>query len=83
MGFIKGVKADSVGMDAQKAWDEGSVVFTPLLNLPSSHPGMSGRIKDWELMIAAIEAVGWRLEAWAVTPDGKGRPQAMPLYRRP
>ena len=83
MGWIKSAKANAVGVDARKAWDDGSPVFTPILNMPSSHPGSSGRIEDWEQMMAAILEVGWLLHTWAVCSDAKGRPQAQPLFTRP
>ena len=82
MGWIKNAKADSMLKDAQDAWNEGSVVFTPVMNLPAWRLGFSGRNQDWELMIGAILSVGWRLQAWAVSSDKEGRPQAMPLFVR-
>lgn len=83
MGWIKDAKASAVATDAQQAWDEGSAVFTPLLNMPAFKIGFSGRIKDWESMIEGITAAGWRLHTWAVCSDDKGRPQAQPLFVRP
>lgn len=83
MGWIKDAKANAMAGDARAAWDEGAPVFTPLLNLPSVKVGFSGRIKDWEMMIAAILEVGWRLHTWAVCSDGHGRPQGQPLFVRP
>ncbi len=82
MGLIKDAKASSMLKDAQEAWADGSIVFTPVLNLPFWRSGFSGRNKDWELMIGAILSVGWRLQFWAVAPDKDGRPQAMPLFVR-
>lgn len=83
MGWIKNSKASSMATAAQKAWDADSPVFTPILNMPSSNPGLSGRVEDWELMVAAILEVGWKLHTWAVCSDNKGRPQAQPLFVRP
>ena len=83
MGFIKDAKAAAVGTDAKKAWDEGATFFTPVLNYPGFRGGISGRIADWELMIAAIVEVGWRMHTWSVASDNQGRPQAMPLFDRP
>lgn len=83
MGWIKDSKAASMGQEAQKAWDGGSPVFTPLLNMPSTHHGMSGRIEDWEKMLGSVLEVGWKLHTWAVCSDAKGRPQAQPLFVRP
>lgn len=83
MGWIKDTKVTTMTAEAQKSWDAGSPVFTPILNMPSSHPGMSSRIEDWELMVAGIMSVGWKLHTWAVCSDNKGRPQAQPLFVRP
>lgn len=82
MGFIKDMKSGGLATEAQKAADGGAVVFTPRLNYPSSMHGMTGNISDWGEMIAAVEAVGWRLDQWAVGLDSKGRPEAYPLFRR-
>ena len=82
MGFIKDIKGDSIAKDAAKALEAGRSVFTPILNMPGSNPGMSGAVDDWAVMVGAIEAVGWRLDQWAVGLDAKGRPQAFPLFRR-
>ena len=83
MGWIKDSKAINMAKDAQKAWDGGSPVFTPLLNMPGSHAGLSGRIEDWEGMMASVMEVGWSLHTWAVCSDKAGRPQAQPLFVRP
>lgn len=83
MGFIRNTKQDMLGKLAKDAWDEGAVVFTPLLNAPTGvSGGLSQRIKDWEVMIGAILAVGWRLHTWSVVADSKGHTQAMPLFTR-
>jgi len=82
MGFIKEAKAQAVAQDARKAWEAGRSVFTPILNVPATHPGMSGAVDDIALMVEAITGVGWRLHTWAVASDAKGRPQAMPLFMR-
>lgn len=81
MRFIKNTKANVVAGDAQKAWDSDSKVS--ILNMPSTHPGPSGRIEDWEVMLNAILDVGRTLHTWAVCSDKRGRPQAQPLFTRP
>lgn len=83
MGIIKTAKAVKVGADAQIAWDKGRVVFTPVINYPSSGSGFSGGNEDMALMVEAVLAVGWLLDTWAVVTDDRGRPQAMPLFVRP
>ena len=83
MGWIKNAKAATLGEDARKAWDAGSPVFTPILNMPSTNAGLSGRVEDWEHMMAAVLETGWRLHTWAVCSDSRGRPQAQPLCVRP
>ena len=82
MGWIKDAKATKVAADAAKARDAGQTVFAVMLNSPATHPGLSGEIPDWSLMVTAIEAEGWRLEQWTASVDSKGRPQAYPLFRR-
>lgn len=82
MGFLKDAKAASMATEAQKAIDNGDALFTPFLNTPGSQPGLSSNIRDWALMVAAIEEVGWRLDMWTVAADNKGRAQAYPLFRR-
>lgn len=82
MGFIKDAKASQLGTEAQKAHEDGDYFFTPLLNSPSTHHGMSGNIRDWAVMVQAVEAAGWVLDQWTVAADNKGRPQAYPLFRR-
>ena len=72
-----------MGAEAKKSWDEGAVMFTPVLNFPGFKGGLSGRIQDWEMMLGAILEVGWVLHTWAVASDNQGRPQAMPLFVRP
>jgi len=83
MGWIKDAKANSLANDAKAAWEDGAVFFTPLLNLPTFKTGFSGRIKDWEPMLEAVLAQGWRLHTWAICSDDRGKPQAMPLFVRP
>jgi hypothetical protein len=82
MGWIKDAKAAAIAQEAKKAWDAGSQVFTPLLNMPATHGGLSGRIEDWEKMMAAVLEIGWKLHTWAVCSDSNGRPQAQPLFVR-
>lgn len=85
MGWIKDAKTDVVRKDAQAAWEAGAPFFTPILNMPSSRAGAaaaSGRVEDWELMLAAIIETGWKLHTWAVVADPKGHVQAQPLFAR-
>lgn len=82
MGLFKDAKADAMAAEARKALDAGDVLFTPFLNMPGSQAGLSSNIRDWALMIAAIETAGWRLDQWTVAADSKGRAQAYPLFRR-
>lgn len=82
MGFIKDSKVASMTTEATKAAEAGRKVFTPKLNMPGTHHGMSGDIVDWGLMIEGIESVGWTMQQWSVSSDNKGRPEAYPLFRR-
>ena len=78
MGIIKDAKAQTLATHAQSAWDSGSAFFTPMIPFPSMRGGSMGRVEDWELMLSAVVAVGWRLHTWAVLPD-----KAVPLFVRP
>lgn len=82
MGWIKDNKADMLAKAAAKAREEGLPVFAALLNSPATHSGLSGEVRDWSLMVTAVEAEGWRLDSWTASVDTKGRPQAYPLFRR-
>ncbi|MCW2919143.1 MAG: hypothetical protein JWN52_7211 [Actinomycetia bacterium] len=82
MGWIKDAKMDMVTKEAQRALQEGRAVFTPKLNTPATHGGLSGSIPGWAEMIEAIEASGWVMAQWAVGNDKQGRPEAYPLFRR-
>jgi len=85
MGWIKDAKNESMRKDAQAALDEGAIFFTPILNMPSGRAGgaaMSGRVVDWEQMMAVIVETGWRLHTWAVVADPRGHVQAQPLFIR-
>jgi hypothetical protein len=82
VGWIKDVKAETIGKAAAKAREDGKSVFAALLNSPATHSTMSGEIGDWSLMVAAVEAEGWVLSHWTTSVDTKGRPQAYPLFRR-
>lgn len=82
MGWIKGAKANQVAKDAAAAIQSGQNVFTAKLNLPATQLNMSGGITDWAVMIDAIEAEGWRMVAWSVTTDSKGRSEGYPVFRR-
>lgn len=81
MGLIKQQKADSIATEAQRALAEGRTVFAPKLNTPMLQHSFSGSIAGWAEQIEAVEAQGWALYHWAVGIDGKGRPEAYPLFR--
>lgn len=82
MGIFKDAKVDTITKEAVKAAESGRTWFTPKLNNPSTQHNLSGDIPDWGLMIAGVESAGWVLEHWSVAMDGKGRPEAYPLFRR-
>lgn len=82
MGFIRDVKASTIGNEAAKAYAAGDWYFTPLLNFPQTKPNMSGNIADWGMMITAIVNAGWTLQHWAIGQDAKGRPEAYPVFLR-
>jgi hypothetical protein len=82
MGFIKDAKANTLNTEAKKAHEAGDWYFTPMLNSPATHHGLSGNVHDWALMLQAITEAGWNLQHWNVGADSKGRPQAYPLFVR-
>lgn len=82
MGIFKDAKADAIGKEARKAAEDGRALFAPKLNTPMTQHGLSGSISGWAEMIESIESEGWRLDHWSVAMDGKGRPEAYPLFRR-
>jgi hypothetical protein len=58
---------------ARAAWDEGRSVFVA---------GLGGAVRAdapavWTITVEAVEAIGWRLEHWAVNGTS-----AWPLFRR-
>lgn len=86
MGIIKQTKANSLSIEAERAYKQGRTVFTPMLNTPISQSAsfaISGAVSGWAEMIEAVESHGWVLTQWSVATDTKGRPQAYPLFRRP
>ncbi len=80
MGFLSGLAGPVIADHAQRAWDEGLSVFVPVLTTAAS-PG-AAPAKGWAESLQAIEAVGWKLDTWAVTAE-KQMLTAIPLYRRP
>ncbi len=83
MRLGKNGEANKVSDDAQKAWDSGRSVFTPVLNYLGFDFGFSGGNDELALMVEAILAVGWRLDTWNSVSDANGRPRVMPLFVRP
>jgi hypothetical protein len=83
MGWVRDGKAEVLASEAKRVWGEGSPVFIAVLNEPGSRVGWSGEVKDWTLMVAAVEQVGWKLDQWSVGSDPKGKPQAYPVFQRP
>lgn len=82
MGWVKDTKANQLTTEAQKAHANGDWFFTPRLNYPATHHGLSGNIGDWSQMIQGIVSAGWDLQQWAVGQDSKGRPEAYPVFMR-
>ena len=82
MGFIKKGKEEALAKEAVRAVEEGRTVFTPLLNAPTTHHGMTGAVPGWAELVESVEDAGWRLEHWSVAVDNKGKAEAYPLFRR-
>ena len=75
-------RVKQISAQARAAKDDGSKFFTPVLNLDLRWwQRASGRVVDWEPMLEAVVAEGWRLEQWAVAAS-HGHAVAMPLFVR-
>lgn len=84
MGFGERVAAKADDAVITKARDSasvaarfGHVVYAPVLDLPGGPLSIGLALNRWGMVIAAIEAEGWRLEAWAADSG-----HAYPLFRR-
>jgi hypothetical protein len=82
MGWIKDAKANTLGAEARKAFEDGDWYFAPRLNSPATAHQLSGNIGDWAMMLEAIAKAGWVLQHWSVAQDKPGRPEAYPLFVR-
>ncbi|SNY28988.1 hypothetical protein [Paractinoplanes atraurantiacus] len=81
-GIAQNTKQLQLGDEAAKAYAAGDWYFTPKLNAPATHHGLSGNISDWARMIRAITEAGWNLQHWTVAQDAQGRPEAYPVFIR-
>lgn len=81
MGLFTDRRADVIADEATKAHQDGAVIFTPRLTVPTTQHDRSANITAWSDMITAIEAAGWRLEQWTVSGRG-GDAEAYPIFRR-
>ena len=82
MGFIKDMKVSSMQAEARKAHDGGQWLFAAVLNSPGSRLDMSGEVKDWSLMLQAVEECGWYVDRFSSASDRQGRPALNVLFRR-
>lgn len=82
MGFMTNTKNSSIASDAQQAWDEGATTFSAVLNYPSMNTGNSAGVDAWTAELSAVEAIGWKLQSWAVAPDRRGNLVAFPVFKR-
>lgn len=87
-GFVKDVtaamkeaKLQSIHDDAQKAIDEGRVVFAYRINDGSLNS--SGSLDVLAQHIEVIEKVGWQLDQSTFAHDNDGDASAFLVFRRP
>jgi hypothetical protein len=84
MGFIKDVKTNKIGADAQRAIQEGRSVFLCRINVGMTDAGASGTVGGGAAeIIESVEALGWQLEQMSYTNDAKGKPEGYYLFRLP
>lgn len=78
MGIFTGT---DIGKAAQDAASRGDTVFVPVLMVGAK---ATGATSDSELGadVAAIEAAGWTLAHWSVSPAPNNRVIAVPVFRR-
>ncbi|WP_335970433.1 hypothetical protein [Streptomyces sp. CA2R106] len=77
---MKQAKIQSIRDDAQKAIDEGRVVFVYRINGGSLD--YSGSLDGLAEYIEVIETVGWRLDQSTFTHDKEGATSAFLTFRR-
>lgn len=78
---LREAKTDRVADDAQEAYESGQPIFTPVLTVPQRQVQAAGTTEIWR-EIAAIEAVGWKLDQWSIAPNMNNAVVAMPIFRR-
>lgn len=82
MGFIKDVKTNKIGGEAQRAIQEGRTVFLCRINVGMTDAGGSGTVGGGAAeIIESIEALGWRLDQMSYCSDKQGKPEGYYLFR--
>lgn len=72
MGMFTKAKTDSAGHHAQKAWDSGASLHVVQIRAGVTHTNdLSRPIPGMGEQVAAIEAVGWKLDrcSWVDSDD--------------
>ncbi|MFG1810821.1 hypothetical protein [Streptomyces sp. NPDC049040] len=78
---VKAAKLQSIRDDAQKAVDDGRVVFAYRIDEGSLN--RSGSLGSVAEQIEVIEKVGWQLDQSTFTHDNEGSASAFLIFRRP
>jgi hypothetical protein len=83
VGFIKDAKVQTMRNEAQKAIDEGRIVFACRINQGALQSNWSGPLVAVAEQIEAIEELGWALDQSTFAHDNKGHTSAFLIFRRP
>lgn len=82
MAWVKDTKVAVITKHAERAIQEGRVVFLARINVGMTDAGMSGPVTGAAEQIEAVEAVGWRLDQMSYAQDKGGKPEGYFLFRR-
>jgi hypothetical protein len=81
MGFIKDMKANTAGGDAERAAAEGHKVFVFKFDMPNLNSSITSSVSGAAEAIEAIEGRGWTLSQMAVHPSVRHGAMVM-VFRR-
>jgi hypothetical protein len=81
MSFIKDMKANTAGSDAERAAAEGHKVFVFKFDMPNLNSSVTSSVSGAAEAIEAIEGKGWALGQMAVHPSVRHGAMVM-VFRR-
>ena len=81
MGFIKDMKANTAGSDAERAAAEGHKVFVFKFDMPNLNSAVTSNVSGAAEAIEGIEGRGWTLSQMAVHPSVRHGAMVM-VFRR-